>query len=463
MPSPDSTSFSLTKWAKQKFSKRKSAVNVLPKEQVVVVVDPEKKSQEPHKTKSDGKKVKSRNFPWQRSKSRRCKDKESRRGLKNTDDLVSYEDYDKIYDLSKACVMPDLRGKGSFYSEVSSTLHSLTGKNLPPYSPKKSQHLPPPYNSLTSDEDDDDTEKDFEFAGPTIIYGSVQHFAYLRTMRKLRTNESRPMTQKVTMNTLLDKLHEGAPLTEEQEQELRNYKSRVLFLEAKAKEEFEQQRRLDRALRKAKHLSRSSTATFAIDASMMPRRYSNSRSGNKRFSGHLARIRPGLSPVMSQHRPSYASRAVVTTIDEDNEIVVRDLPIVRRHRRQSGQSTLSNTSSTIYSSMNNFEMNRRQIRRRLSSGVLATQLVTVTASSLSQSLLRQRTISQVKKQTESTLEDGTKEEDLCEKIEATSQDETSCRDEDDVSLYALKEQFRYSGMYSSVAAANSLNTYRLSV
>lgn len=235
-----------------------------------------------------------------------------------------------------------------------------------------------------------------------IIKGSVEHFAYIRTLRKLRRDRQRPMNQAVLLNNILENISIPSLLSDEIRKELTHFKSRVYELN---------------------RLKRNSI--FNINDTNGGSLFNNSISSlcptslmNKRLSAIIAEVQP-VSPITTKYRPSYASSKVVTVFDEfSNQLIVKDLPVARRKRRL---SDLSNILVRSGSSSSTTSTNSSQ-----------SSLVTLTDDA------EQLKYSTLTKEPESYIpnhiiirKDGDDDDEGCY--------------EDDVPLFVLKEQFKYSG------------------
>ncbi|CAG8550965.1 17491_t:CDS:2 [Funneliformis caledonium] len=141
-----------------------------------------------------------------------------------------------------------------------------------------------------------------------IVKGSVEHFAYLRSVRKLRVGK-RPISQALSLNKILAKL--SSQVSDKVHKELIHYK-RV----------YELNRQQD-------------NNNHNGSPSSLP----NKSCTNQRLSVILSGVHK--SPITMKYRPSYATSKVVTVFDDElNQLVVKELPMARRRKRL---NSLTNT------------------------------------------------------------------------------------------------------------------------
>jgi hypothetical protein len=252
------------------------------------------------------------------------------------------------------------------------------------------------------DDDDDDSRNDF-FENTRIIKGSDEHFAYVRTLRKLRRDRQRPMNQAVLLNNILEKISIPSRLSDEIRKELTHFKTRVYELNRLKRNSICNINDIN-----GKSLFNNSTSSLCPSSLM-----------NKRLSAIIAEVQP-VSPITMKYRPSYASSKVVTIFDEiTNQLVVKELPVARRKRRL---SDLSNILVRSASSSSTTSTNSSQ-----------SSLVTLTddAEQLKYSTLTKEPVTYIP------------DHIIIRNNDDDDDDEGGY--EDDVPLFVLKEQFKYSG------------------
>ncbi|CAG8569378.1 3182_t:CDS:2 [Diversispora eburnea] len=184
--------------------------------------------------------------------------------------------------------------------------------------------------------------KDSCLEGTYIVRESIEHFAYIRTLRKIRERQ-RPLYQNVTLNTIINKLSETDEFPKFQREELRQYKMRVYET---SKKNFN-----SKNLNDSNYSVIKSTTTLCAPES---RRIDTTTTIKNKLNAFLAECHVG-SPIVTKYRPSYASTKVVTVFDDKlNQLVVRDLPLSRRKRRLKqfkysgrGCGTISQKSSSL--------------------------------------------------------------------------------------------------------------------
>ncbi|CAG8756917.1 34011_t:CDS:2, partial [Gigaspora margarita] len=197
-----------------------------------------------------------------------------------------------------------------------------------------------------------------------IVRGSVEHFAYVRTLRKIGSGtRSRPRSlyQAFLLRNMITKLSNTIEFSESQREELIRYKTMV---------------------------------------------YSLNNKRQKRITTFLTEIKPSYSPIVMNYRPSYVSTKVLTIFDETlNKLVIKDLPLARRRKRLS-KTSISNLTNKVKS------------------------LSPTTTTSITKSI----------KYLDNALNNS-----LTKNYNGGDSDDSDNEDEDDVPLFVLKEQFKYSG------------------
>ncbi|CAJ0840846.1 15040_t:CDS:2 [Entrophospora sp. SA101] len=149
-----------------------------------------------------------------------------------------------------------------------------------------------------------------------VICGSVEHFAYVRTIRKIRLMnkeyQSQPLHRVILLNNILEKLSNDS-IQERERKELNVYKAKIFEINVKW----------------------------------------NNNSGNSNNSNYCNSLRSRKSTLalcdlpLPSSRPSYLKNNCLTIYDESSdEFIVKDIPLARRKNRLSKMSTSSDSSST---------------------------------------------------------------------------------------------------------------------
>ncbi|CAG8543497.1 16028_t:CDS:1 [Acaulospora colombiana] len=246
-----------------------------------------------------------------------------------------------------------------------------------------------------------------------IVRGSVEHFVYVRTLRKIRAGrEQKYLLQMVMLNGLMTKLSKTYEFPESQRAEMRHYKATICEID-----------------RRNYPSSRSGVNTSTTEIS--------TTAANKKFA-FIAGYNTG-SRVVVKYRPSYSSTKVLTVFDEElKRLVVKELPLARRKRRISKSSISSASStSTLVRSSSNSSMSSLSTLTTLAEPVesdhnkffdplkvMSSKLHKLRMSTMNMISIKQHQKSNIVYETNYDNDDG---------------------EDDDVSLFVLKEQFRYSG------------------
>ncbi|RIA80861.1 hypothetical protein C1645_584317 [Glomus cerebriforme] len=262
-------------------------------------------------------------------------------------------------------------------------------------------------SSSTSDCSSDDSRDDY-LENTRIIKGSVEHFAYVRTLRKLRKDRQRQMNQVVLLNNILEKVSFPSKLSDKIQQELIHFKTRVYELNRSKRNSIIKVNDINGRLPYYSFNNSTSTSSLCPSSLM-----------NKKLSEIMAEVHP-TSPITMKYRPTYASSKVVTIFDEElNQLVVKDLPMSRRKRRLSDLSNILRSTSTSTTTSTNSSQ---------------SSLVTLTDD-----------VEQNKYSTLITKEPDTYLSNHLIIRNNNDNDDEGGDGEDDVPLFVLKEQFRYSG------------------
>ncbi|CAG8491943.1 15110_t:CDS:2 [Dentiscutata erythropus] len=148
-----------------------------------------------------------------------------------------------------------------------------------------------------------------------IVRGSVEHFAYVRTLRKIGSatrNRPRPFYQVFMLRSTITKLSNTPEFSDPQREELVRYKTFVYSLNNKKRSD-------------------------ENETNDSP--YRSNSINSRLISNFLTEFKPSYSPIVMNYRPSYASTKVLTIFDETlNKLVTKDLPLARRRKRLSKYS-----------------------------------------------------------------------------------------------------------------------------
>ncbi|CAG8541048.1 13074_t:CDS:1 [Acaulospora morrowiae] len=255
-----------------------------------------------------------------------------------------------------------------------------------------------------------------------IVRGSVEHFAYVRTLRKMRPGRvPKPLFQMIMLNGTITKLSCTYEFSEFQREELRCYKTRVYGIN--------------------RRYSRSNAGGSTLE--------SQSNSAVDKKLAIVTKYQTE-SQVVVRYRPSYSSTKVLTIYDEDlNELVVKDLPLARKRRRASNSSISSistNSTSTLVrssSTSSNSSLSSSTTLADPDGDVISNKSSLRKAMSLKLNKLRLSKMGKMatKHQKRNTVYEFSRHDD----------DGNNGGGDDDVSLFVLKEQFKYSGRTCSNA------------
>nr|RHZ69000.1 hypothetical protein Glove_291g38 [Diversispora epigaea] len=256
-----------------------------------------------------------------------------------------------------------------------------------------------------------------------IVRGSIEHFAYIRTLRKIRERQ-RPSYQIVTLNSIINKLSETYEFPKFQREELRQYKIRVYET---SKRNYSSGNSSD-----SNYSSIKSTTTLCPSES---KRIDTTATIKNKLNAFLAECHVG-SPIVMKYRPSYATTKIVTVFDDKlSQLVERDLPLARK-------------------------------KRRLSKSSIANTLVRTSSSNSSTSSLSSLTTLNDSYETikffGDTLEFPPIFKELSEFLNVKQSNDIYEEDEgadveDNVPLFVLKEQFKYSGRGCGTTSQKSSN------
>ncbi|CAG8465093.1 7479_t:CDS:1 [Paraglomus occultum] len=289
------------------------------------------------------------------------------------------------------------------------------------------EHLPDavsPSQTPVSTFDHKKLDKSQLFYNATIPSGSPRHFAYTQTLRKYKdaSRDVRPLYNIVLLTSVLKKLQHTRPLTLSEEQELRLYKSKMSRITTQDKESRDPRSNDKCGNRKGKNVEGRSVSFRSFSFAQKAR--TNNKGQSQPGTQPLAPYLPKKITSLSQYRASYASQTVVITIDDkSNKLLTRDLPMARRHRRLFSSSDVPERASSLSSPL----------------------------SSPSPAAVKKNSCNNQK------WEKGTRIRPWpVKRNDVLKDDDDGHVDLDEVPLYVLREQYKYSGRNCSYSGNREL-------